>query len=80
MERDRSPQGFSWQMTKQGLLMISRHGTPIMTLKGTKASELMSELEGASESETQMILAVATGNYRRGNEGSGAEVRQRKGR
>ena len=50
-----------------------------MTLKGDKAASLIEELAGCSDEEVQMILAIATGQYRMGNERHGEWKRNQKG-
>ncbi|NRA66839.1 MAG: hypothetical protein HRU19_20290 [Pseudobacteriovorax sp.] len=78
--KDTSPKGFDYKITKDGKVLISRNHKQIMILKGQKAATLASELEGASEEECQMILAVETGQYKMGNEGLGEWVRSQKSR
>lgn len=75
-----SPSGFSYKSTKDGKIFIYHNRRQIMALKGVEASELMGELQGASEGEIQMILAVQTGQYRFGNEKLAKWVRQNKGK
>ena len=74
-----SPKGFSYKTSKDGKLFISRNHKLVMTLKGEKAASIMEELLGCSDEEVQMILAVATGQYRMGNERLGSWKRSQKG-
>jgi hypothetical protein len=60
---------FDFQVTKSGLVRISRGGRVVVTVAGAQADRLAAALErSADERETQLLLAKATGNYRRGNE------------
>ena len=59
---------FSWRETKSAELMISRGGRVVQTLGGGAAAKVRKALEGADETQEQLILAKSTGNYRRGNE------------
>jgi hypothetical protein len=61
---------FSFRVTKARQVLISRGGRQISVLAGGKAEKLLRRIAAASgERERQLILAKATGNYRRGNEG-----------
>ena len=59
---------FSYRETKAGEVMISRGGRVVQTLGGAAAAKLLKALAPADEQQEQLILAKATGNYRRGNE------------
>lgn len=60
---------FAYQVTKSGLVRVSRGGRLVVTVAGRDADRLAAALESAAdERETQLLLAKATGNYRRGNE------------
>lgn len=61
-------QAFDYRMNKDDKLFISYHGKEIMIIKGGQAQKLLKKLEGASEEERQLLLAKATGNFKRGNE------------
>jgi hypothetical protein len=60
---------FTYQVLKNGNVLIFWHGKQIQILSGTKAMMLAADLESAaSDREVQMILAKITGNFKRGNE------------
>ena len=59
---------FDYQVTKSGLVRISRGGRVVVTVAGREADRLAAALERADERGAQLLLAKATGNYRRGNE------------
>ncbi|MET4780163.1 hypothetical protein [Glaciihabitans sp. UYNi722] len=59
---------FDFSSTKGGQVMISRGGRVVVTLGGDTASRLLKALEKADERQAQLLLAKATGDYRRGNE------------
>lgn len=58
---------FSYRVTKDGRILVSRGGRRIVTVAGAKAERLLGML-GADPAQDQELLARATGNYRRGNE------------
>ena len=63
---------FSYRITKDSKVLISRGGRIIMTLGGERARRLIAQLENAADdAEEQQALARVTGNYRRGNERHG---------
>lgn len=63
---------FSYRVTKDDKVLISRGGRMIMTLGGDRARRLIAQLENATDdAEEQLALARITGNYRRGNERHG---------
>ncbi|MBD8080773.1 hypothetical protein [Cellulosimicrobium arenosum] len=63
---------FAHQVTADGRVRVSRGGRVVVTVAGTAAARLVPALELAEgrgdEHEVQLLLARATGNYRRGNE------------
>ncbi|WP_183098082.1 hypothetical protein [Nocardioides pelophilus] len=61
---------FSYRVTKDGRVLVSRGGRLVVTVGGTRAERLVSLL-GEDEDQDQELLARATGNYRRGNERRG---------
>jgi hypothetical protein len=63
--------GFSWRATKSGEVRISRDGRVVSTLRGSAAERFLRRAERAGEAAQQQLMARATGNYRRGNEGRG---------
>lgn len=60
---------FAYHYSKQGLLSISYQHKVIMHLKAKAGEKLYHQLQKCSkEEEIQMLLAKATGNFKRGNE------------
>lgn len=58
---------FSWQVTKDGRVLVSRGGRQVAVVAGKHADRLRRQLEGPPDA-AQHALARVTGNYRRGNE------------
>jgi hypothetical protein len=59
---------FAYQLTKDGRVRVSHHGRHVVTVAGAAGERLASQLEGATDREAQLLLAKATGNFKRGNE------------
>jgi hypothetical protein len=59
---------FTYRITKDGAVRISRAGSVVAVVAGERARRLASRLREADPIEAQQALARATGNYRRGNE------------
>ncbi|PZF81206.1 hypothetical protein [Jiangella anatolica] len=60
---------FDYQVTKAGPIRVSRGGRVVVTVAGRAAERLAAALEQAADDhERQLLLAKATGNYKRGNE------------
>ena len=59
---------FSYKVTKDGKVFISYEGKPVTTLSGAKAADFIANVEDADAKEAQLIMAKATGNFKRGNE------------
>jgi hypothetical protein len=59
---------FSYRLTKDGRVRIAFHGRDVVTVAGTQADRLRAGLEGADADAVQLLLAKATGNFKRGNE------------
>ena len=61
--------GFTALLTKDERVMVTRDGRMVATLAGQPAERLALALSRArDEDERQLLLARATGNYKRGNE------------
>lgn len=58
---------FSWQIRK-GEVMISWKGRIVTVLRRETAMKFQEKISTANEHESQMIMAKATGNFKRGNE------------
>jgi hypothetical protein len=62
------PAEFSWRSTKDGRVLIDWGGRTVTTLAGQRASRFLDDVGRASEEDEQLLLARATGNFKRGNE------------
>ena len=59
---------FSWRVSKDGQVRVTRGGRVVTVLRGAAAARLIGKLTDAGDGEAQHLLARATGNYKRGNE------------
>jgi hypothetical protein len=59
---------FTYRVTKNGQIFVSRGGRQVSVVSGAKADRLIKELDAGDERARQLALAKATGNYKRGNE------------
>ncbi len=59
---------FTYQTTKDGQLRIAWQGKTVTVLKGPAAQRLLQKLTGLEQHGAQLVLAKATGNFKRGNE------------
>jgi hypothetical protein len=59
---------FSWAATKDGRVRIRWQGKVVTTLAGERASRFLQQVEHADGEAEQLLLARATGNFKRGNE------------
>jgi hypothetical protein len=64
---------FSYRETRDGTLFLSWNGRQVRVVKGRDAGALAARLRAADPRTAQMILAKATGNFKRGNERLGKE-------
>ncbi len=62
---------FAFQPTKGGRVRISFHGRVVVTLAGVDAERFLSRASDADEQRLQLLMAKATGNFKRGNERNG---------
>jgi hypothetical protein len=62
------PEPFTYRLTKDGRVLVSRGSRLVVTVAEPRASRLAAALATAGDEEAQQLLARATGNYRRGNE------------
>jgi hypothetical protein len=56
---------FSYQASKDDTVRISWKGRVVTTLRGREAVRFLDEIERGDE---QLVMAKATGNFKRGNE------------
>jgi hypothetical protein len=60
---------FTAVVTRDERVLVSHHGRRVVALTGADARKVIERLEVAeSEEAEQMVLAKATGNFKRGNE------------
>lgn len=59
---------FDYRVYKDGKLEITWNGKPVVMYKGKKSEDLIKRLESSDDKQVQLILAKATGNFKRGNE------------
>jgi hypothetical protein len=59
---------FSFRATKDGRVMISWRGRPVVTLKGARAASVIEASSHLDSDGLQLLLARVTGNFKRGNE------------
>jgi hypothetical protein len=60
--------GFTYGTTADGRVLISWRGRIVTTLAGAKAARFLAQAEGVGGEAEQLLLARATGNFKRGNE------------
>lgn len=68
---------FTYLQTKNGSILISYQGKQVVMLKGKDAEQLSAKLSVAKADtrQLQILLAKATGNFKRGNEKNGKRNR-----
>lgn len=64
---------FTYTITKGLKVMIYYRGKQATILQGNQAQRFIEKMENASARESQLIMAKATGNFKRGNERSGKQ-------
>lgn len=64
---------FSYRITKDGRVFISWHGRQVTILKGREAAKFAAAIESADAEQAQLLMARATGNFKRGNERAAQE-------
>lgn len=58
---------FSYRAQKDGTVRIAYHGTVVTTLAGKEATRFLGRVD-ADPDAAQLLMAKATGNFKRGNE------------
>jgi hypothetical protein len=61
-------QPFSYKAHSDGKLFVYYEGKHVRTYPDPQASKMLKQLEKASPEQQQLLLAKATGNFKRGNE------------
>jgi hypothetical protein len=59
---------FDYRTTKDGQVFISYLGRDVTTLRGGAAERFLDRVRSAGKRESQLVMARATGNFKRGNE------------
>jgi hypothetical protein len=59
---------FSYRATKEGRVLLYWEGKLVKTLKAKAAEKFLKQIGSATESESQLIMAKLTGNFKHGNE------------
>lgn len=65
---DRAWQVFSYRAHKDGTVRIAYQGRVVTTLAGRRAAQFLARMAGADDDGAQLLMARATGNFKRGNE------------
>ena len=60
-----APNGFAYDVVRDGEDVITNHGKRATVLRGPRAAEFVDEVESG---DAQQVMARWTGNYKRGNE------------
>ena len=59
---------FTYRVTKDNKVFISYEGKQVTALSGKKADAFIAKISNAEGKDAQLIMAKATGNFKRGNE------------
>lgn len=59
---------FAYTVFKGETVFIYWHHKQVMILKGKKAENFLSKIDGLNIDEAQLFMAKVTGNFKRGNE------------
>ncbi|MBB4011278.1 hypothetical protein [Niveibacterium umoris] len=59
---------FCWRATGDGRVFIEWGGRTVTVLAGVGAARFLARVKMADERAAQLLMARATGNFRRGNE------------
>jgi hypothetical protein len=61
-------QPFSYATRADGTVVIRYHTAPVTLLRGKAAARFMTRISTADAAAGQLLMARATGNFKRGNE------------
>lgn len=64
---------FDYQITKDKRVLLYYDNKLIKTLSGKSAKKFITDVEGLDWYEEQLLMAKATGNFKRGNERDGKQ-------
>jgi hypothetical protein len=59
---------FAYHATKDGRISISWRGKPVVMLRGERAERFLRQAQSCGDEALQLLMARATGNFKRGNE------------
>lgn len=59
---------YDYREQKDGRVVVSWYGRPVTTLAGKDAQRLLTRMQGLADHDAQLLMARATGNFKRGNE------------
>ena len=59
---------FTFREGKDQKVFIFWHGKQVKILKGKQAQKFLVKISGLAHKEAQLVMAKATGNFKRGNE------------
>ena len=59
---------FAYRTNKDRKVFITWYGKQVTILRGKKAETFLADIENADGKNAQLIMAKATGNFKRGNE------------
>lgn len=59
---------FDYRITKDERVMLTWQGKYIKTLAGKEAQRFIEKIDGLGDHDAQLLMAKATGNFKRGNE------------
>ena len=76
MTNDETPladEPFDYQVTKDNRVLFYYHDQHVKTIAGSDARKFIAQAEGLDEPALQVLMARATGNFKRGNEREGKD-------
>jgi hypothetical protein len=59
---------FQYRVSKDGKVFIYWYAKHVKILKGPEARHFIDKMAGLNHKEAQLLMAKATGNFKRGNE------------
>jgi len=59
---------FAYRVGKAGVVSITYFGKQVTVLRGGAAEKFLHRIVGLEDKEAQLVMAKATGNFKRGNE------------
>lgn len=59
---------FDYRTQKDGRVVLTWYGKPVKSLSGPEAQKFLARLGGLEDHDAQLLMARATGNFKRGNE------------